>query len=77
MVGNGKLEMEEEKVTEIKNAPQPKTKKQVRSFLGLTGFYRKFIPNYADFFTFDGPDKKRDNQTVFTVQVRNKNHLKP
>lgn len=46
-VGNGKLEMEEEKVTKIKNAPQPKTKKQVRSFLGLTGFYRKFIPNYA------------------------------
>lgn len=39
--------MEEEKVTKIKNAPQPKTKKQVRSFLGLTGFYRKFIPNYA------------------------------
>ena len=47
MVGNGKLEIEEEKVTKIKNAPQPKTKKQVRSFLGLTGFYRKFIPNYA------------------------------
>ena len=47
MVGNGNLEMEEEKVTKIKNAPQPKTKKQVRSFLGLTGFYRRFIPNYA------------------------------
>ena len=47
MVGNGKLEMEEEKVTKIKNAPQYKTKKQVRSFLDLTGFYRKFIPNNA------------------------------
>ena len=47
MVGNGKLKMEEEKVTKIKNAPQPKTKKQVRSFLGLTGFNRKFIPDYA------------------------------
>ena len=47
LVGNGKLEMEEEKIDKIRNAPQPKTKKQVRSFLGLTGFYRRFIPGYA------------------------------
>ena len=47
LVGNGKLEMEEDKIDKVKNAPQPKTKKQVRSFLGLTGFYRRFIPGYA------------------------------
>lgn len=46
-VGNGKLRMEEEKMKQIQQAPQPKTKKQVRSLLGLTGFYRKFISNYA------------------------------
>jgi len=27
--------------------PKPTTKKQVRSFLGLTGYYRRFIPHYA------------------------------
>lgn len=31
----------------IKDSLPPNTKKKVRSFLGLTGFYRKFIPNYS------------------------------
>ena len=47
LVGNGKLEMDKEKIVKIRNAPQPKTKKQVRSFLGLIGFYHRFIPGYA------------------------------
>ena len=38
----------QDKVTLIKHFPIPKTKKNVRSFLGLIGFYRKFIPNFAD-----------------------------
>jgi hypothetical protein len=32
----------------IRDAPIPFTKKQVRSFLGLIGFYHKFIPNFAE-----------------------------
>lgn len=34
-------------VEAIQNFPIPTTKKKVKSFLGMIGFYRKFIPNFA------------------------------
>lgn len=36
-----------EKTKAIEKFPTPKTIKQVQSFLGLTGFFRKFIAHYA------------------------------
>ena len=36
------------KVEVIKNMLPPTTVKQVRSFLGMTGFYRRCIPNFAE-----------------------------
>ena len=35
------------KVMAIRNAHLPKTKKQVRQFLGLAGYYNPFIPDKA------------------------------
>ena len=46
-VGNSTISPQSKIVEKIQNSPQPITKKQVRSFLGLSGYYRKFIPNYA------------------------------
>ena len=46
-VGAGEMAMEPDKLAKIKDAPQPKTKRQVRSFLGLAGYYREFIPNFS------------------------------
>jgi hypothetical protein len=36
------------KVEAIEKLEPPKTVKQVKSFLRITGFYRKYIPFYAD-----------------------------
>jgi hypothetical protein len=35
------------KVTAIKGFPRPKTVRDIRAFLGLSGYYRAFIKNYA------------------------------
>ena len=47
VVGDGKLHPQEAKVMAIKDFPVPRTKKQVHSFLGSTGYYRRFIPRYS------------------------------
>lgn len=36
------------KIEAVKNFPIPKTAKQIKSFLGLLGYYRKFIRNFAE-----------------------------
>ena len=46
-VVNECLHTQEDKVDKIKLAKIPETKTQVRSFLGLTNYYRKFIPHFA------------------------------
>ena len=46
-VGRGNVRPQEDKVAAIRQWPRPQTKKQVRSFLGLVGYYQRFIPGYA------------------------------
>ena len=47
VVGGGVVKPHVSKLEAVASFPVPKTKKEVRTFLGLSGYYRKFIPGYA------------------------------
>ena len=47
LLGNDRLQPNPDKVAAVENANRPSTKKQVKAFIGLVGFYRKFILNFS------------------------------
>ena len=47
IVGDGKLQVDPDKVAAIQNFPVPKTPRMVRSFMGMAGWYRRFVPEFA------------------------------
>ena len=42
-----RIEMEKKKVDEVLSWPEPKNIKDVRKFLGLANYYRRFIKDFA------------------------------
>ena len=49
IVSEDGLECDPEKIAAVENWPVPKTVKDIRSFLGLAGYYRRFIKNFANY----------------------------
>jgi len=47
IIGSNRIEMEAEKVNRVLSWPQPKNVKDIRKFLGLANYYRRFIKDFA------------------------------
>ena len=46
-VSHAGVEVDEDKIASVRQALPPTKKTSLRRFLGMTGFYRKFVPSYA------------------------------
>jgi hypothetical protein len=47
IIGGGQIRPDGDKVASVEAFARPVTKTGVRAFLGLTGYYRRFIPDYS------------------------------
>lgn len=47
IIEDGKVQPSERKTIAVKKFPEPSTVKTLQSFLGLIGYFRKFIPKYS------------------------------
>ena len=47
VIGPDGIEMEKEKVDRVLSWPEPRNVKDIRKFLGLANYYRRFIKNFA------------------------------
>ena len=49
LIGDGVVEVPEARVMAIREHPIPKTRRQLRAFLGMVGFYRQFVKDFHRF----------------------------
>ncbi|CAC5422027.1 unnamed protein product [Mytilus coruscus] len=75
IVGTNRLSPNPDKIEVIKNAHRPTTKKQVRSFIGMAEFYRKFVPNFSDIASPLTDLTKKDNQIRYVRKIFMKKHF--
>ncbi|GFW95420.1 retrovirus-related Pol polyprotein from transposon 17.6 [Trichonephila clavipes] len=65
IVENGTIRLSTAKTIAVKKFPVPTTVKQVQSFLGLAGYFRKFIPAYSQIAKSLSDLTRKDNPFMF------------
>ena len=70
VVGRGEVQPMECKVQAVMKYAQHKTKKQVRAFRGLCGYYRHFIPSFSTIASHltELTRKKKENTVKWTAE---------
>ena len=48
LISENSIEPMPDKLSAIKEMPAPRSPKEIKQFLGLVGYYRKFIPRFSD-----------------------------
>ena len=71
VIGKGQVKPQVQKVQAIKNCPLPQTRIQLRSFLGMAGFYNHYIPNVSSRAALltDIVGSRSPNQVQWTKEV--------
>ena len=67
--GDG-IEPVPEKLESIEKMPAPTTPKEIKQFLGLTGYYRKFVPRFTDIARPLTTVTKKDVEFVWTEKCQ-------
>ncbi|KAJ1117862.1 hypothetical protein NDU88_006058 [Pleurodeles waltl] len=72
LVGGGHVQPLQPKIQTILDWEAPKTQTQVRAFLGLTGYYRRFVQNYGTIVAplTKLPSKKQPKKVIWTPECQ-------
>ncbi|GFX79412.1 hypothetical protein TNCV_1715621 [Trichonephila clavipes] len=70
IVESGTIKPSPTKTLDVRNFPEPTTIKQVQSFLGLTGYFRKYIKDYSKIAKPLSDLRRKENLFVFGTQQK-------
>jgi hypothetical protein len=47
VIGQNSVRPDEKRIDAVQNFPEPRTTRELKRFLGVAGYYRRFIPNFS------------------------------
>ena len=69
-VGKGGVQPDPTNITKVQNWPVPETTEELKSFLGLTGYYCKFVEGYLDLVKPLSEAAERKGALVWSDEMR-------